>query len=119
MLEPSHNNELPPIPGKRYFTIGEVSDLCGVKAHVLRYWEQEFDDLSPVKRRGNRRYYQREDVLMIRQIRSLLYDQGYTIGGAKQKLVNDESPEGGSSNKEIIQEMIAELEDVLAVLNSP
>lgn len=118
MLEPSHNNELPPIPGKRYFTIGEVSDLCGVKAHVLRYWEQEFDDLSPVKRRGNRRYYQREDVLMIRQIRSLLYDQGYTIGGAKQKLVSEESPEGNANNAQIIKQMISELEEVLAVLNS-
>jgi len=118
MLEPSHNNELPPIPGKRYFTIGEVSDLCGVKAHVLRYWEQEFDDLSPVKRRGNRRYYQREDVLMIRQIRSLLYDQGYTIGGAKQKLVNEDAAEGGSNNAELIKQMISELEEVLAVLKS-
>jgi len=118
MLEPSHNNELPPIPGKRYFTIGEVSDLCGVKAHVLRYWEQEFDDLSPVKRRGNRRYYQREDVMMIRQIRSLLYDQGYTIGGAKQKLVNEDNPEDSSNKALIIKQMIAELEDVLVVLNS-
>jgi len=118
MLEPSHNNELPPIPGKRYFTIGEVSDLCGVKAHVLRYWEQEFDDLSPVKRRGNRRYYQREDVLMIRQIRSLLYDQGYTIGGAKQKLVNDESTTESGDHKLLIKQMISELEEVLAVLNS-
>lgn len=81
MLEPSHNDELPPIPGKRYFTIGEVSDLCAVKPHVLRYWEQEFPQLNPVKRRGNRRYYQRQDVLMIRQIRALLYDQGFTIGG--------------------------------------
>lgn len=118
MLEPSHNNELPPIPGKRYFTIGEVSDLCGVKAHVLRYWEQEFDDLSPVKRRGNRRYYQREDVLMIRQIRSLLYDQGYTIGGAKQKLVNDDGSESKADNGILIKQMIQELEEVLAVLNS-
>src|ERR1700756_5971646 len=73
---------LPPIPAKRYFTIGEVSELCGVKPHVLRYWEQEFPNLKPVKRRGNRRYYQRHDVLMIRQIRSLLYDQGFTITGA-------------------------------------
>ena len=71
MLEPSNNEELPVIPGKRYFTIGEVSDLCGVKSHVLRYWEQEFPNLKPVKRRGNRRYYQRQDVIMIRQIRSL------------------------------------------------
>ena len=72
MLEPGNNHELPPIPGKRYFTIGEVSELCNVKAHVLRYWEQEFPQLKPVKRRGNRRYYQRQDVLMIRQILNLL-----------------------------------------------
>ena len=74
------------IPTKRYFTIGEVSELCDVKSHVLRYWEQEFPSLSPVKRRGNRRYYQRHDVLLIRQIRSLLYEQGYTIEGARKKL---------------------------------
>ena len=86
MLEPSNNNELPTIPGKRYFTIGEVSELCAVKPHVLRYWEQEFPSLSPVKRRGNRRYYQRQDVVLIRQIRSLLYEQGFTIGGARQRL---------------------------------
>ncbi|EPN65437.1 transcriptional regulator [Pseudomonas syringae pv. actinidiae ICMP 19096] len=85
MLEPSHNDELPPIPGKRYFTIGEVSELCAVKPHVLRYWEQEFPQLNPVKRRGNRRYYQRLDVLMIRQIRGLLYDQGFTIGGESHR----------------------------------
>ncbi len=90
MLEPTHNSELPPIPGKRYFTIGEVSDLCAVKPHVLRYWEQEFPQLKPVKRRGNRRYYQREDVEMIRTIRSLLYEQGYTIGGARQRMVNED-----------------------------
>lgn len=83
------NSQLPPIPGKRYFTIGEVSDLCGVKTHVLRYWEQEFPSLKPMKRRGNRRYYQRNDVLLIRQIRSLLYEQGYTISGARQKLLED------------------------------
>ncbi len=83
MLEPSHNDELPVIPGKRYFTIGEVSELCAVKPHVLRYWEQEFPQLNPVKRTGNRRYYQRQDVLMIRQIRALLYDQGFTISGAR------------------------------------
>ncbi|MDX1453285.1 MAG: MerR family transcriptional regulator [Oleiphilaceae bacterium] len=118
MLEPSHNLELPPIPGKRYFTIGEVSELCGVKAHVLRYWEQEFPQLSPVKRRGNRRYYQRQDVMTIRQIRSLLYDQGYTIGGAKQKLVSDENKEDASQTHLLIKQMIAELEEVLEVLNS-
>ena len=77
---------LPPIPAKRYFTIGEVGDLCAVKPHVLRYWEQEFTQLRPVKRRGNRRYYQRHEVMMIRRIRGLLYDQGFTISGARNKL---------------------------------
>jgi DNA-binding transcriptional MerR regulator len=82
----SLENDLPLIPAKRYFTIGEVSDLCGVKAHVLRYWEQEFTQLRPMKRRGNRRYYQHHEVLMIRRIRDLLYDQGFTICGARNKL---------------------------------
>jgi len=77
---------LPPIPAKRYFTIGEVAELCGVKPHVLRYWEQEFTQLRPMKRRGNRRYYQHHEVLMIRRIRDLLYDQGFTISGARNKL---------------------------------
>jgi DNA-binding transcriptional MerR regulator len=81
-------NFLPPIPAKRYFTIGEVSELCGVKPHVLRYWEQEFSQLRPMKRRGNRRYYQHHEVLMIRRIRALLYDQGFTISGARNKLVD-------------------------------
>ena len=79
-------NTLPLIPAKRYFTIGEVGDLCGVKPHVLRYWEQEFTQLRPMKRRGNRRYYQHHEVLMIRRIRDLLYDQGFTISGARQKM---------------------------------
>ena len=83
------NSDLPPIPAKRYFTIGEVSELCGVKAHVLRYWEQEFTQLRPVKRRGNRRYYQHHEVLLIRRIRELLYEQGFTISGARNRL--DES----------------------------
>jgi len=90
MLEASNNSELPAIPSKRYFTIGEVSELCDVKPHVLRYWEQEFPTLKPVKRRGNRRYYQRHDVMLIRQIRSLLYEQGYTIGGARQNLAGQD-----------------------------
>ena len=86
MLEPASNDDLPVIPGKRYFTIGEVSELCGVKPHVLRYWEQEFTQLKPVKRRGNRRYYQHHEVLLIRRIRELLYDQGFTISGARNRL---------------------------------
>ena len=80
------NADLPPIPAKRYFTIGEVSELCAVKPHVLRYWEQEFAQLKPVKRRGNRRYYQHHEVLLIRRIRELLYDQGFTISGARNRL---------------------------------
>ncbi len=86
MLEPSQNSELPPIPGKRYFTIGEVSQLCDVKPHVLRYWEQEFTQLRPMKRRGNRRYYQHHEVLLVRRIRELLYDHGFTISGARNRL---------------------------------
>ena len=86
MESPSHKIQLPPIPAKRYFTIGEVSELCGVKPHVLRYWEQEFTQLKPVKRRGNRRYYQHHEVLLIRRIRELLYDQGFTISGARNQL---------------------------------
>jgi len=86
-MEPSRRKpDLPPIPAKRYFTIGEVSDLCGVKPHVLRYWEQEFTQLKPVKRRGNRRYYQHHEVLLIRRIRELLYGEGFTISGARNRL---------------------------------
>lgn len=118
MLEPSHNDELPPIPGKRYFTIGEVSDLCDVKPHVLRYWEQEFPQLKPVKRRGNRRYYQRQDVLTIRQIRSLLYEQGFTIGGARQQLSGDVNAEHATRYHQMIRQMIVELEDVLDALKA-
>jgi DNA-binding transcriptional MerR regulator len=87
----THKEELPPIPAKRYFTIGEVSDLCGVKPHVLRYWEQEFTQLKPVKRRGNRRYYQHHEVLLVRRIRELLYREGFTISGARHRL---EDPSG-------------------------
>jgi DNA-binding transcriptional MerR regulator len=86
MTEASSQSELPPIPAKRYFTIGEVAELCAVKPHVLRYWEQEFSQLKPVKRRGNRRYYQHHEVLLIRRIRQLLYDEGFTISGARNKL---------------------------------
>ncbi len=86
MTEASSQSELPPIPAKRYFTIGEVAELCAVKPHVLRYWEQEFSQLKPVKRRGNRRYYQHHEVLLIRRIRQLLYEEGFTISGARNKL---------------------------------
>ena len=116
MLEPSHNNELPAIPGKRYFTIGEVSELCGVKPHVLRYWEQEFPQLKPLKRRGNRRYYQRQDVILIRQIRSLLYEHGFTIGGARQRLSGEEAKVDVNQSQQIIRQLRAELEDVLLIL---
>jgi DNA-binding transcriptional MerR regulator len=116
MLEPTNNNELPPIPGKRYFTIGEVSELCAVKPHVLRYWEQEFPQLKPVKRRGNRRYYQRQDVLMIRQIRSLLYEQGFTIGGARQKMSGQDAREDVTQSQQIVHQVRLELEDVLQLL---
>ena len=116
MLEINNNNELPAIPGKRYFTIGEVSDLCGVKPHVLRYWEQEFPSLKPVKRRGNRRYYQRHDVILIRQIRSLLYEQGYTIGGARQKLSGSAAKEDNNQSQQLVHQMRMELEDILQVL---
>lgn len=113
MLETSNNNELPPIPTKRYFTIGEVSELCDVKPHVLRYWEQEFPGLRPVKRRGNRRYYQRQDVMLIRQIRSLLYEQGYTIGGARQKLESKEAQADIIQSQQIVRQIRLELEALL------
>ena len=120
MLEASNNSELPVIPSKRYFTIGEVSELCDVKPHVLRYWEQEFPTLKPVKRRGNRRYYQRHDVVLIRQIRSLLYEQGYTICGARQYLadpVEDAEEPSSGANNEAIQQIRTELEDLLQFLS--
>ena len=101
MLENSQTKtDLPPIPAKRYFTIGEVSDLCGVKPHVLRYWEQEFSQLKPVKRRGNRRYYQHHEVLLIRRIRDLLYEQGFTISGARNRLDDALSSESASNHRE-------------------
>lgn len=122
MLEASHNNELPAIPGKRYFAIGEVSELCAVKPHVLRYWEQEFPQLKPIKRRGNRRYYQRHDVLLIRQIRSLLYEHGFTIGGARQRLMgsNGETLERKDKphNKQLLLQLRTELEDILKLLDT-
>ena len=129
MLEPARDNPLPAIPDKRYFAIGEVSRLCALKPHVLRYWEQEFPQLNPVKRRGNRRYYRQEDVLTIRQIRALLYDEGYTIDGARQRMSAEQT--GGARQRTgagspggappapiaaLITEAIAELEHVLKLL---
>ena len=116
MLEATHNHELPPIPSKRYFTIGEVSDLCAVKLHVLRYWEQEFPQLKPLKRRGNRRYYQRHDIILIRQIRSLLYEEGYTIGGARRRLSGTDAKEDANQSQQLIRQMCSELESVLELL---
>ena len=108
--------ELPEIPRKRYFAIGEVSDLCHVKPHVLRYWEQEFPQLKPVKRRGNRRYYQRQDVIIIRQIRSLLHEQGFTIGGARNKLGGEEARIDVTQSQQIIKQLRGELEEILKIL---
>ena len=108
---------LPPIPAKRYFTIGEVSELCGVKPHVLRYWEQEFTQLKPVKRRGNRRYYQHHEVLLIRRIRELLYEQGFTISGARNKLDSIESPEAPPVQADLAS-VRAELLDILRLLQA-
>jgi len=115
----SPNKALPPIPAKRYFTIGEVSELCGVKPHVLRYWEQEFTQLKPVKRRGNRRYYQHHEVLLIRRIRDLLYDQGFTISGARNRLdetVVEQSKAGragGRANFAVLRKEIKSVIDIL------
>ena len=116
MLDPGSNRELPPIPAKRYFTIGEVSELCDVKPHVLRYWETEFPSLKPVKRRGNRRYYQRHDVLMVHQIRGLLYEQGYTIGGARLRLDGDGARQEATMSSQIVRQVRMELEEVLQLL---
>ena len=116
MLDQGHNNSLPAIPAKRYFTIGEVSSLCDVKPHVLRYWENEFPNLKPVKRRGNRRYYQRHDVIMIRQIRSLLYEHGYTISGARIKLEGNTNENDASKSYQVIQQTRMELEEILDIL---
>jgi DNA-binding transcriptional MerR regulator len=101
MSEPVPKLQLPPIPAKRYFTIGEVSELCGVKPHVLRYWEQEFTQLKPVKRRGNRRYYQHHEVLLIRRIRELLYEQGFTISGARNRLEGAETESSKSQANQV------------------
>lgn len=106
------------IPDKKYFTIGEAANICDVKPHVLRYWEQEFDQLKPTKRRGNRRYYQRQDLLTVQSIRSLLYEQGFTIGGARQKMANGSATADEGQYKEVVQQMISELTDILKTLES-
>ena len=116
MLEAKNNDELTAIPGKRYFAIGEVAELCGVKPHVLRYWEQEFPQLKPVKRRGNRRYYQRQDVIVIRQIRGLLYEEGFTIGGARNKLTGEEARSDATQSQQIVRQLRLELEELLRIL---
>jgi DNA-binding transcriptional MerR regulator len=124
-MEPGRKRtELPPIPAKRYFTIGEVSELCGVKPHVLRYWEQEFTQLKPVKRRGNRRYYQHHEVLLIRRIRELLYEEGFTISGARNRLdasLSAEEREGARSGAGTFVDLSAlkrELREVLEALGA-
>ena len=109
------DSQLPTIPSKRYFTISEASNLCNVEAHVLRYWEQEFSQLSPIKRRGNRRYYQRHDVILIRHIKELLYDNGYTIKGAKQKLSDEASDQETKSSS--ISAIRTELESIIDLLD--
>jgi DNA-binding transcriptional MerR regulator len=120
---PSRNrrSELPPIPAKRYFTIGEVSELCGVKPHVLRYWEQEFTQLKPVKRRGNRRYYQHHEVLLIRRIRELLYEEGFTISGARHRLEEQGSHETRHTPAESsldVNQLRGELKHVVDILRA-
>ncbi|MFZ5502950.1 MAG: MerR family transcriptional regulator [Pseudomonadota bacterium] len=114
------NSELPAIPAKRYFTIGEVSELCGVKAHVLRYWEQEFSQLKPVKRSGNRRYYQHHEVMLIRRIRELLYEQGFTISGARNQL---DHPDENNSNTATagsydVATIRREISDIISLLSA-
>ncbi len=124
MLDPS-GFELPPIPTKRYFTIGEVSKLCDVKPHVLRYWEQEFEQLKPLKRKGNRRYYQRHEVKLIRQIRRLLYAEGFTISGARVRLEQFANEDNAApaqlvdtqDTSKMVKQLIAELVEVQEILN--
>ena len=114
------DSELPAIPAKRYFTIGEVSELCGVKAHVLRYWEQEFSQLKPVKRRGNRRYYQHHEVLLIRRIRQLLYEDGFTISGARSRLDHLSAPTEDSAHplSAAPSALRREIREILAILQA-
>lgn len=110
--------ELPEIPAKRYFTIGEVGALCHLKPHVLRYWEQEFPQLKPVKRRGNRRYYQHQDVIIVRKIYSLLYDQGFTISGARTQLEGKDKKKDISLSQDTVRQVRKELEELLAIIEA-
>ena len=116
MLEASNNKDLPAIPAKRYFTIGEVSDRGGGKRRVLAYGKRESPKKRPAKRRATRRYYQRQDVITIRQIRGLLYDEGFTIGGARNRLEGDEAREDNTQSRQVIRQMRAELEELLRIL---
>ena len=116
MLELKNNSQLPNIPDKRYFTIGEVADLCAVKPHVLRYWEQEFAELKVVKQRGSRRHYQRDDIILICQLKSLLYEQGYTIDAAKTYLASNKNHQQIVNAKLQIQQLTEELDDILKIL---
>ena len=118
MIEQALKTQLPPIPAKRYFTIGEVSELCGVKPHVLRYWEQEFTQLKPVKRRGNRRYYQHHEVLLIRKIRELLYEQGFTISGARNRLEGAEVREEKTASNKLSIEYTATAQSLVNDITS-
>lgn len=115
----SNSTQLPPIPDKRYFTIGEASELCGVKPHVLRYWEQEFPQLKPVTRRGNRRYYQHKDISVIRQIRTLLYEEGFTISGARQQLYGIKKPMTAllDDQRQFLDEICSDLQLILTRLD--
>lgn len=122
-MEALPNSSLPAIPAKRYFTIGEVSELCGVKPHVLRYWEQEFTQLKPLKRRGNRRYYQHHEVLLIRRIRELLYEHGFTINGARNRLDGPEAIPAPahttkSSRSMDARQVRSELKSILSMLSA-
>ena len=118
MMESQTNNQIN-IPNKRYFTIGEVSKICKIKTHVLRYWEQEFKELEPIKRKGNRRYYQQKDLILILEIRNLLHNEGFTIEGAKTKLNNSEKHTITPNNNQILSQIKQDLENLLSILKKP
>ena len=114
-METQNNNQIH-IPNKRYFTIGEASKICKIKTHVLRYWEQEFKELEPIKRKGNRRYYQQKDLILVLEIRNLLHNEGFTIEGAKTKLNNSQTKSVNPSNHQFLQQIKQDLEDLLSIL---